>query len=79
MKKTHIQYIGPADIRLLGVEDVGAELEFRHNEPTEVDPKIAKAILEHDGLVGEFEETSAPVAPDAHDDSIDQGEALPSL
>lgn len=79
MKKTFIQYIGNSDIRLLGVEDVGAELEFRRNEPTEVDPKIAKAILEHDSLLGEFEETSAPVAPDAHDDSSNQGDSLPGL
>lgn len=79
MKKPYIQYIGNADIRRLGVEDIGAELEFRRNEPTETDPKIAKAILEHEGLSGEFEETSAPVAPDAHDDSIDQGDSLPGL
>lgn len=75
----YIQYIGTSDTRHLGVEDVGADLVFHRHVPTEVEGGVAETILEHPGLVGEFEHTDAPVAPDAHDDSIDRGDALPGL
>lgn len=77
--KVYLQYVGISDIRLLGVDDVGADLEFRRNVPTEVSKEIATAILEHPGLVGEFEETSETVAPDSIDDSTNQGEPIPGL
>lgn len=76
-----IKYVGTSDIRTLGVDDVGKDLTFYRHEPQEVTNEVAKTILEHDSLVGEFEETDeAAVAPDAHiDDSINQGEPIPGL